>query len=384
MIGFIDHYIEELSAITKLPDDQLRYFIAFFAQIPFCFLCRLLPNNVMLKHSLYGILGILFFITQKAANLCILFNFIFLTILSVYKTYTYYLIWRLTIQTVQMIMLIKLCVDSTQKSAYHKKYRISPENFPSILEYFGYVFFFPAYFCGPCIEYITYKQFVDMSLFEDNNRKLPSFSYKIFFKSLLASLILFWNYNSECFGIAMGFSYTGRKDNEDTYDGFSNVDLKGFFLSTSVKVEIDSWNTYVQSFMKNHVFEAFESMGGFASENKQFLTNLTSAFWHGLYPGYYLSFGMLAIHRDVSYYFYTFIEPKVLEKYGNNSWQWYLYYAANFFYSRFVAVYCFVPFLLLTFTASMKFFLNTYFCLHVVGVILLIVLKQHFKKEKKN
>ncbi len=91
-----------------------------------------------------------------------------------------------------------------------------------------------------------------------------------------------------------------NKDNSITYS-FSKVEVTnatGFYLSPAFKVKGDSWNMSVQVALKRYIYENIYNPKDFTDEKKrkkrqvqaQLGTVLTSALWHGLYPGYYISF----------------------------------------------------------------------------------------------
>ena len=64
-----------------------------------------------------------------------------------------------------------------------------------------------------------------------------------------------------------------------------------FQFSTSLKVLLDSWNKMTSLWLRYVVYERCHST---------FAVFLFSAFWHGFYPGYYLTFlgGAIFIHAS--------------------------------------------------------------------------------------
>ncbi|BFU21190.1 membrane-bound O-acyltransferase family protein [Entamoeba histolytica HM-1:IMSS-B] len=464
--------IESFSEKVYVPSDQMRYFLSFFIELPLCYILRYLPSNPRLKHFVYSIIGVIILLFVFGINSMIIIipglityyamkwkkslhaaffifslNLMFLTLLQIHKYINYYLQWYLDITTLQMIVVIKLGnfafnvakgsnTNTIKQTDYNKMNNIPNDQFPSLLEFIGYFYFFPSIFSGPCIEYQTYKKFVTLELFESypNNHlknKIPPIDWKQFFivfsqgiiLLLLTSIVIIvplkvyfyeivinnpndysfiqkmgmvmifiysivfryfatWKM-AECMGILFGFGYSGVKENKPTWYGFRNVKLNDFFFSNSAKLVIDSWNIYIQTFMKNHIYESFELFGGILNEYKQSLTNLVSAFWHGIYPGYYLSFGMLALHHDVSCGFHSRIEPIIIKKYGKDSLIYYSYLVLTFIYARISISYSFIPFVIYTFSDSWKFFVNTYFCIDIIGLLLLIILYIWFPKQQK-
>ncbi|ELP87882.1 O-acyltransferase domain containing protein, putative [Entamoeba invadens IP1] len=468
-----------------LPPDQLRYLLAFLIELPLCYIYRFLPPNENLKHFVYGLTGVflLFYVYEEQMLItlipaCITFfvmrtnqsiklaialflsNMAFLTTLQIYKYYTSYLQWKLDIATLQMIVVIKLSSFAfnvakghnpsiTTKSVYNTNNNITPKEFPTLLQFFGYFYFFPACFSGPCLEYKTYSKFVSLDLFKcsDNDSKESSIEitnnqYKdtqspkllpidwsaafivtcqiivlagltiialilplkqkfyeividkkqhvgflgrmvvtqIFMYSTVFRYFASWKL-AELSGVVMGFGFSGYQNGVATWENYENVKLKTFCLSRSCKEVIGGWNCYVQSFFKNHVYEAFKALSGLTDRYKQTLTNLTSALWHGVYPGYYLAFGMLALHNTVSAKFSYQVEPFIIKKYGETSILYKMYLVITFLYTRVAITYSFVPFMIYTFEDSWKFFVSTYFFIDVIAVLALLLIKLFFTKE---
>jgi lysophospholipid acyltransferase len=60
--------------------------------------------------------------------------------------------------------------DQTLLSSYNKRMKI--DKCPSLLEFFGWIFFFGGFLVGPISEYMDYMRFVTMDMF--NNKQVPS------------------------------------------------------------------------------------------------------------------------------------------------------------------------------------------------------------------
>ena len=78
------------------------------------------------------------------------------------------------------MFLITLADDSLQKMRpFQKEHMI--EKLPSLLEFFGFVYFFPSFLAGPAIEIKDYLRFVDGTLIpeKDNVRTLCPFLHSV-------------------------------------------------------------------------------------------------------------------------------------------------------------------------------------------------------------
>lgn len=148
------------------------------------------------------------------------------------------------------------------------------------------------------IDRVTWPEFEDYSLL-----------YKLFYMVVCITYIELKYISAWSLGMmsmrASGITYNPsknvvNKDNSITYS-FSKVevtDMNGFYLTPSFKVKGDSWNMSVQVALKRYIYENIYNPKDFTDDKKrrkrqvqaQMGTVLTSALWHGLYPGYYISF----------------------------------------------------------------------------------------------
>lgn len=102
---------------------------------------------------------------------------------------------------------------------------------------------------------------------------------------------------------ASGITYLPNKSKE--YDqksyGFGRIqanNMTKFYLEPNMKVKADNWNISVQWALRRYIYENLYNPKDFTDEKKrkqkqfkaQLGTVLVSALWHGVYPGYYISF----------------------------------------------------------------------------------------------
>lgn len=60
-------------------------------------------------------------------------------------------------------------------------------------------------------------------------------------------------------------------------------------MSGSPRQKVANWNITSSNWLRLNVFEPLVSLG-VSKETSQLATNMVSAFWHGLFPCYYLTF----------------------------------------------------------------------------------------------
>jgi lysophospholipid acyltransferase len=171
--------------------------------------------------------------------------------------------------------------------------------FPSLIEYYGWVLFFGGFIAGPANEYMDYKRFVTMEVFRDANGKIvrPSatkatlslFAQGLFFILILATVAPYFSY-FEClkpwylempfwkrflFIQAAGFSsrvkyyavwllaegacvlcglgFNGYdKDGKARWNRVSNIRPFTYETAESVKVLLESWNMRTNVWLKNY------------------------------------------------------------------------------------------------------------------------------------
>lgn len=86
------------------------------------------------------------------------------------------------------------------------------------------------------------------------------------------------------------------------WEGVSNVNPFTMETRVSMKDSISNWNSNVQAWLVNYVFLRFPKLG--VNANK-WVTMLTSAFWHGFFPGYYLAFMTAPFIQETTSTIYT-------------------------------------------------------------------------------
>ncbi|EKE38828.1 hypothetical protein ENUP19_0163G0029 [Entamoeba nuttalli] len=444
----LDSFVTTSAQLIGFPEDMFRFLFAFIVEVPISIICRYIPLSTDMKYLIYGIIGIFisFFVystmtycvlitmipvylimkyvpTRKGAYTCFGISLGYLLTIHIKRMIDNYLGYDLDFSSVQMVLTIKFTTFAFSVcNAQDKEYKCSEHtekhkiyNYPSILQFFGYTFFFPAFFSGPSMEYTDFVSFIDMSMFKEFNNKLPPINMKAVGKvtlrliliivfhliSIKCSIFEFCEYyilghkeESTCwfkllmillyvefiklryyfvweFGellsILMGFGYSGMKDGETTWEGFKNVDIWKMETSDSVRQIVSNWNIQTERWLRYYVYERLNQNKTLAPY-KSLLTNMVSAFWHGLYPGYYIAFGTMTLQQKFQYMLYTQVLPLLRNKYGEKSIPIYLYHTFNYIYTPFAQMYCFVSFVLLSFSATFTVYSYTYFIPHIIAL----------------
>ncbi|KAG8035491.1 hypothetical protein G9C98_006937 [Cotesia typhae] len=296
---------------------------------------------------------------------------------------------------------------------------------PTTLEYFSYIFHFQALMAGPVIFYRDYIDFIhgtklkgakSFSGFYDDSSKEPEeivlepSPTKAVIKKITASLtlaVLFVSFSSlypiqrvkeqdfldnttsaykiwylmnsmifvRCkyyyawlFADAIcnnsGMGYNGRDENgKDRWDLISNVDPIKFELSLSLKDAISAWNIGTNRWLRMIVYDR---NGPF----KVFATNGLSAFWHGFYPGYYLTFATGALFTHAARAVRRAIRPYFI---GSKPMKFF-YDAMTFTASRIAMAYLTFSFVLLEFMPSFNVYKSLYLIPHLLALAAIFIL----------
>ncbi|XP_062253246.1 lysophospholipid acyltransferase 2 [Platichthys flesus] len=177
---------------------------------------------------------------------------------------------------------------------------------------------------------------------------------------------------------AAGFGFNGyNKDGSPRWDMISNLRILDIEFATSFKMFLDNWNIQTSLWLKRVCYERFPI-------NPTAATFLLSAMWHGVYPGYYLTFltgiGMTmaarAVRHNIRPYFLVSDSYKCI--YDVITWAW----------TQVAISYTVVPFVLLTVAPSLKFYRSCYFCLHFLCLLVVLALpvrsRRRQAKEQKD
>ncbi|KAK1333302.1 hypothetical protein QTO34_006843 [Cnephaeus nilssonii] len=162
---------------------------------------------------------------------------------------------------------------------------------------------------------------------------------------------------------AAGFGFRGfDRHGEARWDLISNVRIQQIEGSTSFKMFLDNWNIQTALWLKRVCYER-------TTWSPTIQTFVLSAIWHGVYPGYYLTFltGVLmtlAARAMRSNFRHHFVASPPLKL---------LYDALTWAATQLAVSYTVVPFVLLSVQPSFSFYSSWYYSLHIAGVLVLLL-----------
>jgi hypothetical protein len=369
--------------------------------------------------------------------------------------------WNLDVTGPQMILTLKLSAlawnlhdarhpENAERRGCAALREYAVVEMPSLLEYFGFVFFFPSFLAAPFIEfshyrrwaggnwgseasgkgwfgptvgetlaevarrfgvallcaaiflnvssrldpaYLTTRQFFDTpaasplgvmivgtggAAAAEAWEALPKLVHQIFYVWLAMSFsraryYLGWKL-AECGCVASGIAFSGRDaagGGRPLWLNARNVDILKVEFGGSVHSTMTYWNMGVAHWLRFYVYtrlpDAFATFG----------TYMASAFWHGFYPGYYMTFAsgalLTAAHRT--------LRRCLFQRFGSALW----YHFAGFLLTSVGLAIAVVPFILLSYEPSIAVWKELRFCVHVgaAAIVALGVLTGAGKKMKE-
>eukprot|EP00158_Paraphelidium_tribonemae_P006073 Partr_v1_DN27657_c0_g1_i4_m65039 putative membrane bound O-acyltransferase domain containing len=194
---------------------------------------------------------------------------------------------------------------------------------PTVWQFAGYFFFFPSFLVGPSLEYREYLNWLEPSDLRVSDTFLPAIG-RLCYSSIFAGLYLFcsnrwpidhlyqmsnasvfyrlWIVNVATFAqrckfyfiwmlsegscCAIGFGRLG-----DGWGGMSSVDPAKIELANGPSSLLRNWNRKTHDWLKHCVYlRLIQSQNPLLVRHSTLITFITSALWHGFYPGYYFAF----------------------------------------------------------------------------------------------
>jgi lysophospholipid acyltransferase len=262
----------------------------------------------------------------------------YLTCLHLYRMVYHYGSWEMDATAPQMVLTIKLTsiafnmLDGSKPDAelLPRQRQMAVRACPHPLDFFGYMFFFGSFLAGPACEYRDYEIFNDRSEF--THKHAPPSSVRAALGRLGAGfacgigVVLYGMYNTDhlhtswfealplyqrflylnlaislsryryylCWFIAegsctlagLGYGGVDQVTGAARWDRLAQVDFFGVEFGQSFKQLTDSWNIRTGVWLKEYVYMRVPVALG--DLPRIMATHLTSALWHGLYPGYFM------------------------------------------------------------------------------------------------
>jgi lysophospholipid acyltransferase len=406
--------VGEWSEKVGFPEDQLRYVLCMLATIPLGLIYQVLVIRVVAKwkrrgtnesarrwlvafghclsiaisigclhfclprcewlHSFVSSLAVyilLYVLPSKHAHIVVfLFLFVYMSASHIYRMSVDYMGWTMDFTGAQMILTLKLSAlamnlrdgraEKSTLNSYQAEHAVPGGKLCSPLEFFGYVYFFPSFLAGPCIEFMDFRRYVGgdtplpptlWATLGGVARKfgvlallLPTVALQGYFPvthmltaewaaahSLPVRLALVhvymtvarckyyfaWSLGDITFA-SCGYAYQertverdGKFVTETDFDRAVNVAPLAIEFPEDVTSISRQWNRFTHLWLKHHVFFRLVKRGQKPTLTPTIVTYLASAVWHGFYAGYSQCFVMLAFVTEANRDFCRFVvEPR--------------------------------------------------------------------------
>lgn len=220
---------------------------------------------------------------------------------------------------------------------------------PSVVDFAGYVLFFPALFAGPAFDYVEYRRWIDTSMFDvpaqidpakkppvRKKRRIPRSGTPATLKALTGLLWIglfmafggsynasnlvadsYMNYGflrrvwilyvtglvarfkyygvwtlteGACILAGMGYNGVDPVTGKVSWNRLQNIDPWAVETAQNPRGYLAGWNMNTNNWLRNYVYLRVTPRGKKPGFRASLITFATSAFWHGFYPGYYLTF----------------------------------------------------------------------------------------------
>lgn len=295
---------------------------------------------------------------------------------------------------------------------------------PSLLDYTGYVLFFPCFWGGPAFDYIDYRRWLDTTMFDVSpgtkapltrgKHRIPRSGTPAAIKAGLGLMWIFlflkfgsW-YNNEfmlsdeymkysllrriwimyvfgfatrlkyygvwsltegaCIMTGMGFNGVDPKTGKAKWDRLENVNPWQLETAQNSRGYLESWNKNTNHWLRNYVYLRVTPKGKKPGFRASLATFATSAFWHGFYPGYYLTFILGSFIQTIAKNFRRYVRPFFLTPDGSKPTSYKIYYdILSWFFTQFAFSFTVTPFVILGLKESLLVWSRVYFYA-IVGV----------------
>eukprot|EP00054_Salpingoeca_dolichothecata_P012024 m.66637 g.66637 ORF g.66637 m.66637 type:complete len:469 (+) comp19743_c0_seq2:14-1420(+) len=360
----------------------------------------------------------------------------YMTAMHAYRLWTDYKGWKMDVTGPHMILTQKLvnlvfCVyDGTrpEKDLLPEQLKLRLKKMPTLLELFGHVFLFTGLFAGPMHHVSHYISFIEgnnrpskevvkadgtketvyepvpwnilgvvgkvlfaffmisfkfwpgmlglnteiLALLEDSfiaKVSVIQIFWHLYFSSLVRRCTYYfgWIFGDGANNLA-GLGFAGYNDDGSAnFNLISNVNVYKVETATNLRTILSEWNIQTQKWLRYVVYDRTKSV---------FWTMFLSGLWHGLYPGYMMTFITAAFITEAARKVYKAC-PDV------PGWFLPIWKIGCWMLTQFFLCYMVGPFVALDFWSSLQLWGRFYFMGHVLVAAVLILPLKPYKREHK-
>lgn len=297
---------------------------------------------------------------------------------------------------------------------------------PGLLDYTGYVLFFPSLLAGPAFDYAEYRRWLDCSMFDipaavDPTKKPPTRRKRKIPRSATPALWklasgLFWivaflqlsNYywpqvllersyvthygflrrvlimhmvgftartkyygvwsmaEGACILAGLGYNGVDPTTGKVSWNRAQNINPWAVETAQSSRDYLSGWNMKTNSWLRNYIYLRVTPRGKKPGFRASMATFVTSAFWHGFYPGYYFTFMLGSLVQTVAKNCRRHIRPFFLHPATQAPLPTKRYYdIASWLATQLTFSFVVTPFVLLSASDS----LSAWFAVYLYGIV---------------
>ncbi|QLL35039.1 hypothetical protein HG536_0H04150 [Torulaspora globosa] len=331
--------------------------------------------------------------------------------------------------------------DKNSLTDYQKSRAI--EKHPSLLEFLAYAYFYPSLLTGPSFDFADFDSWLNCEMFHDlpekrkprrrlhpgQRRQIPkngrlalwkviqglgwmylsavapkyisvdymldfekfnqrSFFYRINYMYFLGMTFRFKYYAAwtiaEASCILCGLGYNGYDPKTQTikWNRVQNIDIYSVEMAQSTREMLEAWNMNTNKWLKNYVYLRVAKKGKKPGFRSTLFTFLTSAFWHGTRPGYYLTFATGALYQTCGKIYRRNFRPMFMAEDGKTPlpYKW-IYDAICFYVIKVAFGFMVQPFIILDLKKSLQAWSSVYFYIHIGIAITFFLFKGPYAKQ---
>lgn len=312
------------------------------------------------------------------------------------------------------------------------------QTYPTLLEFLGYSLLFPGLLTGPTLPFYEFRTFISGSYFAEvdttkgslvgrKRRASYLFFMSLFFMTIYAcfnepfspkylastefATMPFWKrlvfthamhmvsrskyyfawLVAEGSYVIIGLGLRTAPSMKPIWDRLENVNPFRIESNTDFKLLISQWNQCTNQWLHSYVYRRLQKHYGkdSSSARASVITYLVSAFWHGFYPGYYLSFVTAAMMTVATRCILDLISlPYCVVIYKSVNWPFgsLSRRIIVFLPLQVVIDYIATPFVLLDFKRSISYWRGCYFYGHLfmaLSILVLVMFERHSNFKKK-
>ncbi|TGJ87355.1 hypothetical protein E0Z10_g1374 [Xylaria hypoxylon] len=248
---------------------------------------------------------------------------------------------------------------------------------PGFLDYAGYVLFFPSLHAGPAFDYNEYRRWVDCSMFDvpatvdpakkpptRKKRKIPrsgapatwkmtcgllwilafmnlgkwyspdvlftdrymtySFLRRIFtlhmvgFTARTKYYGVWFLAEGSCILAGLGYNGIDPTTGKVSWNRLQNINPWGVESAQNSRAYLENWNMNTNNWLRNYIYLRVTPRNRKPGFRASMATFVTSAFWHGFYPGYYLAFVLASFVQTAAKHYRRNVRPFFLDPVTQN------------------------------------------------------------------